>query len=95
MRAVAALLAERPALAAAVRSRTSLEEFAAAHLKLLVGVRALVRLFGVGAETLTADGVRAWAEAAHPREGAEADLAASLVTIVSARAHVDCGFTGV
>ena len=91
-RAVAELLAARPALAAAVRPHMSLDDSAAAQLKLLVSVRALVLLFGVGARDLTEDDVRAWVAAAGPRAGAEADFAASLVTLVAARAHVDSAF---
>lgn len=95
-RAVAALLAARPALAAAVQPHMALGDFAAAHLRLLVGVQALVRLFGVDAAALTVDRLCVWADAAGVRgTKEEEDFVASLATIVGARAHVDGRFVGV
>jgi hypothetical protein len=85
-RALAERLATRPALADTIRAHVGLEEFAAAHLKLLVGVRALLRGFGTLAEALTADDVRRWAATQRPRDDAQADFLASLVTAASATA---------
>ncbi len=92
--ALAARVAERPALAAAVQSRMPLQEFAAAHLKLHAGAWALVRAFGTLAEVLTAEDVGRWAAAVGAGDAAAADFVASLETIVEARAHVSPAFLG-
>jgi hypothetical protein len=90
--ALAGALAARPTLAAALRARVPLAEFAAAHLKLLVCVRALLLLAGEKAGALSAADLERWAAAQRPGSGADADFAASLVTAVAGRAEIDAAF---
>lgn len=91
--ALASLIAERPALAAAVRRHTTLEEFAAAHLKLTLCARALVLLYNADSATVPPQEVQAWAESQQPAAGAEADFAASLVTMAESRELIEGAFS--